>query len=175
MHLNVVYFAHGKESGPWGTKILSLAEVAKKKGFHVESPDYSELTNPDERAQKLLNLKPAAQKNLVLVGSSMGGYISAVASEVLKPAGLFLLAPAVFRAGYLIQDPTPQARITVVVHGWEDEVIPVDDAIRYAKKHHARLHLLNSDHRLTNAIPILEDLFSAFLDEILQGTYDAVA
>ena len=37
------FFAHGKESGPWGSKILHLAEGAKKMGLEVESPDYRDL------------------------------------------------------------------------------------------------------------------------------------
>ncbi|MGH8540495.1 MAG: alpha/beta hydrolase, partial [Stenotrophobium sp.] len=38
---NLVCFAHGKESGPWGTKITHLAEVARGHGYEVMSPDYS--------------------------------------------------------------------------------------------------------------------------------------
>ena len=33
----VVYFSHGKESGPWGDKIKRLAQVAEAKGFVVYS------------------------------------------------------------------------------------------------------------------------------------------
>ena len=28
---HIVYFAHGKGTGPWGTKITALAQVAKEK------------------------------------------------------------------------------------------------------------------------------------------------
>jgi hypothetical protein len=31
----LVCFAHGKESGPWGSKITALAQVAKRMGFEV--------------------------------------------------------------------------------------------------------------------------------------------
>jgi len=166
--VNVVFFAHGKESGPWGTKIMKLAEVAKAKGFHVESPDYSATMDPDKRVEELLRLKPVAEKNLVLFGSSMGGYVSTVAAEVLKPAGLFLLAPAFYRPGYRIQNPRPQAKITAIVHGWDDELIPVDDIVRYAKEYKIRLHLVDSDHRLMSALPVIEKLFADFLDNILR-------
>jgi len=169
MSQHVVYFAHGKESGPWGTKILSLSEIAKAKGFQVESPDYSSLQNADDRVEKLLDLKPAAEKHLVLGGSSMGGYVSAVASETLKPSGLFLLAPAFYRAGYKFPDPRPHAPFAAIVHGWDDEVIPVDDVIRYAKKYQTRLHLLASDHRLVSVLPAIEKIFADFLDDILKG------
>lgn len=168
MNDHVVYFAHGKESGPWGTKITALAEVAKAKGFHVESPDYSSMMDPEARVQKLLDLKPAAKKHLVLFGSSMGSYVSAVASQNIKPDGLFLLAPAFYRAGYEKQNPLPVAKITMVVHGWDDELIPVDDIVKYAKEHKARLLLVDSDHRLMSALPLIEKCFAEFLDEILK-------
>jgi alpha/beta superfamily hydrolase len=168
MNDHVVYFAHGKESGPWGTKIAALAEVAKAKGFHVESPDYSVTMDPEVRVQQLLDLKPAAKKRLVLFGSSMGSYVSAVASQQIKPDGLFLLAPAFYREGYEYQNPAPSARITMIVHGWNDELIPADDIVRYAKEHQSRLLLVDSDHRLMSALPLIETIFADFLDEIIK-------
>ncbi len=162
----VVYFAHGKESGPWGEKITRLAQIAKTKGFHVESPDYSGMFNPEERIEKLLSLKPCAQKHLVLVGSSMGGYVSTVASQSLALSGLFLLAPAFFREDYEIQNPIPAAKVIQIVHGWDDELISADDIFRYAKEHKARLALVASDHRLMSAMPLIEQLFADFLDEV---------
>lgn len=169
MKNDVVYFCHGKESGPWGTKITQLAEVAKAKNFHVESPDYSGISNPEERVEKLLNLKPRADRHLVLVGSSMGGYVSAVAAKVLKPQGLFLLAPAFYCEGYAHQNPVPVADSALIIHGWDDEIIPVDNIVRYAKEYKTRLYCVASDHRLMSAMPIIEELFSDFLDEILQA------
>jgi len=161
-----VYFAHGKESGPWGQKIVALAELAKAKGYKVLSPDYSDLLDPDERVERLLGLHPAGEGSTVLVGSSMGGYVSAVASEIVKPAALFLMAPAFYIARYRVQEPVPVAGRTVVVHGWHDDVVPVDNSIRFARKFRADLHLLDSDHRLNDQIPQLELLFGALLDTL---------
>src|ERR1035437_8385891 len=48
-----IFFADGKESGPWGTKFQALAEVAKGKGYRVESPDYADLMDPDKRVELL--------------------------------------------------------------------------------------------------------------------------
>ena len=39
-----VYFSHGKESGPWGSKIKRLANIAKEHGCSVDSIDYSDLS-----------------------------------------------------------------------------------------------------------------------------------
>ena len=167
MKNNVVYFAHGKESGPWGIKIKKLAEVAKGKGFTVESPDYSTTVDPDERVKMLLDLNPKAGKNLVLVGSSMGGYVSAVASKELNVSGMFLLAPAFYRAGYAQPNPKPCAQRTLIIHGWDDKVIPVENSVRYAKEHKTELYLLKSDHRLLDVLSEIEKIFGTFLDNVL--------
>lgn len=164
---NLVYFAHGKESGPWGEKITRLAEIAKAKGFVVESPDYSFTMDPEKRVEHLLGIRPVAQKNLILVGSSMGGYVSAAASSALKPKGLFLLAPAFFIPRYVQQAPPPNANLVYLIHGWKDDIIPPEHSIRYAQQYHARLFLLDGDHRLTGVLPQIEKIFAMFLDEIL--------
>ena len=158
-----IYFAHGKESGPWGSKILALASVAQERGFEIESPDYSDIVDPEARVAKLLSLAGNATPPLILVGSSMGGYVSTVASATLRPAGLFLLAPAFYLPGYAEQDPIPGTDRVTVVHGWNDEVVPVDNAIRFARRHRAELHLLDSDHRLTSHLDALQKLFGFFL------------
>jgi hypothetical protein len=44
----LVLFAHGKESGPWGAKIRSLAKVAERLGAIVESPSYEGMDDADE-------------------------------------------------------------------------------------------------------------------------------
>lgn len=167
MRDDLVYFAHGKESGPWGTKIQALAKVAQRLGFEVESPDYSALMNPEERVKMLLDLNPRARRHLVLAGSSMGGYVSTVAAASLKVSGLFLLAPAFFLPGYAVQKFESQARLTAVVHGWQDELIPAEHAVRFAKEHQADLHLLSSDHRLVSVLPQIEQIFECFLDRVL--------
>ncbi|MFT6901716.1 MAG: hypothetical protein ACJAXS_001915 [Colwellia sp.] len=41
-----VIFSHGKESGPWGSKITKLANVAKELGFGVDSIDYTGHNQP---------------------------------------------------------------------------------------------------------------------------------
>ncbi len=163
-----IYFAHGKESGPWGVKIEALAQVARLKGFIVESPDYRKLSDPDARVEQLLNIRMPESDQTILVGSSMGGYVATVASQLIKPVGLFLMAPAFNLPGYKIQNPAPCAKKTVIIHGLRDDVVPVDNSIRYASEHKTELHLLDSDHQLKDQIPKLEVLFELFLDEVVE-------
>lgn len=163
---DVVRFAHGRDSTAWGTKIQRLTRVAERHGFEVESPDYTSTTDPDERVRMLLALgKP--EGTLVLVGSSMGAYVSTVASAELEPRALFLMAPAVYLDGYEIPDPAPHARQVEVVHGWNDDIVPVVNAQRFADRHAPwlpmRLHLLPDGHALAESLEEIESLFDAFL------------
>lgn len=163
----LVLFAHGKESGPWGSKIKYLAEIAQAKGCKVLSPDYSDLSDPDARVRRLLTMELLPYDRLVLVGSSMGGYVSTLASLSLKPAGLFLMAPAFYMPGYAEQAPCSGAGRTSVVFGWQDEVIPVEHGIRFAQQQRVELHVLDGDHRLNGVLPQLGVLFGQFLDAVL--------
>ena len=163
---NLVCFAHGKESGPWGSKITRLAEVARARGFDVISPDYSHTQDPKERVWHLLDkVKPQAQR-LVLVGSSMGGYVSAVACAHLKPQALFLMAPALYFPGW-DEEPLSVPRLCCVVHGWRDDIVEPERGRRFAQKHGAELHLLNSGHTLNDQLPMLALLFDDLLARTL--------
>lgn len=174
----LVVFSHGKESGPWGSKIKTLSAVSEHLGCAVISVDYREhpesvkhdqnkYGEADRRVAQLISTNFPEHHKLVLVGSSMGGYVSTVATEILKVDGLFLLAPAFYLYGYGNQQPTPRAKQTMIVHGWSDSVVPVDSSIRFAKLHRCDLHLLDGDHRLNDALPKIEPLFETFLKQVI--------
>ena len=160
-----VWFAHGKESGPWGRKITALARVARERGCAVESPDYRFTQDPDARVEHLLSLNPGGAGRLVLVGSSMGGYVSAVASRYLSPAGLWLLAPAVDMPGYPA-DTAPGADLVEVIHGWNDALISYWQVVDWSHRHGARLTLVPAGHTLSEQLPLLVRRFDAFLAEL---------
>jgi alpha/beta superfamily hydrolase len=158
----LVHFVHGKESGPWGIKIQRLAKVAETHGYQVESLDYSGIENSLQRVTKLLEAQSPVE-NLILVGSSMGGYVATVASKVLTPKGLFLMAPAFFMPGYESDDLKPYLGHAAIVHGWRDEIIPAENSFRFAAQHNIELHIIDGDHRLNDQIDVIEMLFELFL------------
>lgn len=160
----LVCFAHGKESGPWGTKITHLAEVAKARGFEVMSPDYTGTQDAHERVRMLLSMNPRAEP-LVLAGSSMGGYVAAQACAALRPRALFLMAPALYFPGWE-EEPTDVPANCCVVHGLHDHIVPVDRAQRFAQRHRSELHLLHSGHILNDQLPTLAFLFGRLLDRV---------
>ena len=167
--MTTIVFAHGKESGPWGTKICYLADIARRLGANVVSPDYSDLVSPEDRVARLLALPRSEHEELILAGSSMGGYVSTVASQTLKPKGLFLMAPAMYLPGYAEQRPMSGAEHTSVVFGRQDEVIPVENGIRFAAENRADLHIIEGDHRLNDQIGKVGELFEAFLRRLNVG------
>jgi predicted esterase len=161
-----VCFSHGKESGPWGTKIAAMADLARDRGHAVESLDYRGM-GPAERVDKLVAHCKALAEPVVLVGSSMGGHVAAAASMQLPEVrGLFLLAPAFFVPGYEEHTPEPRAGRVTIVHGWRDEVIPAGNSIRFAEKYRADLHLIDGDHRLEGRIFDINRFFNWFLDDL---------
>jgi len=162
----LVLFSHGKESGPWGSKIRVLADVARRHGAAVDSVDYSDLPSPEARVQRLHGWPLPPHDRLVLVGSSMGGYVSTLASAAFKPAGLFLLAPAFYVSGYAEQDPVPHATDTAIIHGWRDDIIPPEHSIRFASRHRCDLHLVDGDHRLNDVLQQVEALFDDFFKRL---------
>jgi pimeloyl-ACP methyl ester carboxylesterase len=161
--INTVVFSHGKESGPWGSKITAMAAVVRDLDLVAESVDYRGIDDPAERVDKLLAVCHDIKGTIVLVGSSLGGHVAASAANRLGAAALFLLAPAFYMPGFEKYTPQDVAVPTAIVHGWRDDVVPVDNSVRWAREHRATLHLLDSDHRLEDQIGAICVLLRNFL------------
>jgi pimeloyl-ACP methyl ester carboxylesterase len=158
-----VVFSHGQEGAPWGRKITALADTARSEGYEPESVDYRGIDSPRDRVARLMEFCQDLQGDLVLVGSSLGGYVSVAAASLLHARGVFLMAPALYLEGL------PELRKGVldcpvtVVHGWRDEVVPYDHSVRFAQAYGAALHLLNGDHALHSELRAIRYLFEYFL------------
>lgn len=158
-----VVFSHGQESGPWGKKIAALAEVARSEGYHSHSVDYRGIDEPRARVSRLVDFCKDLSGDLVLVGSSMGGYVAVASASLLHARGLFLMAPALYVEGLPELRPGVVDCPAAVIHGWRDEVIPFEHSIRFAQAYRAALHLVDGDHRLHNQIRLIQYLFEFFL------------
>ena len=161
----LIHFVHGKESGPWGRKIQHLSSIAKMQGFDVESLDYLELSTPQARAEKLVTA--CRERNpVVLVGSSMGGWVATTATAAIPVRGLFLMAPAFYMPDYPSHKLNCPGQEIEIVHGWRDGVIPYQHSVRFGEAHGCTLHLIDDDHRLAQRLDWLGDCFSAFLRRV---------
>jgi pimeloyl-ACP methyl ester carboxylesterase len=164
--MTTVIFSHGQESGPWGTKIRAMAERVKSMGCSADSIDYQGIAHPTERVEKCIRECAGIDDQLVLVGSSMGGHVATAAAERVGAAGLFVLAPAYYMEGYEDLTPVPPSLPVSIVHGWHDDIVPVENSIRYARECSATLHIVDGDHRLTANIDEINEYLQRFIESL---------
>jgi alpha/beta superfamily hydrolase len=164
-----VIISHGLQSGPDASKAAALAKMAGQLGWTHERPDYRDLDvlGPlgDVRG-RILRLGArahlATRRPLVLAGSSMGAFISGHVSREVAVAGLFLMAPPIAldaEPRYLKAAMVP----TRIVHGWEDELIPALDVVRWAQRRQDTLVLVPDSHRLAAHVDVCAEEFGRFL------------
>ena len=163
----LIVFSHGMESSPASSKIQLLSKIAKDKGAKTIAPDYTSSFDPKIRLKMLQDiLQNADFESLILVGSSMGSFVSLKFAEVnpSKIAGMFLMAPAVGVDDY----GYPEIKVDNVriLHGWRDELIPPEIVFNFARKINAQLTLVDDSHRLSASKEIMQKLFSVLLDEL---------
>ncbi len=115
----------------------------------------------EERVARIAEQAPR-DRQVVLAGSSMGAFTSVLASTHVNCVGLFLIALPVaipnFRCEF-VAPPVP----TALVHGWDDEICPVDAAIDFARARGDAITLVRDDHRLGEHVDFIADGFARFL------------
>lgn len=159
--------SHGLESGPDATKVSALARIAAPLGFDSVRPDYRDLDagrdvrRIDERIARLKQ-HAAGRGPVILAGSSMGAYTSALASRDVDCIGLFLIALPVAIPGHDCEFGAATVP-TALVHGWDDELCPVDDAIAFARRRGDAMTLVRDDHRLSAHVDFVAERFREFL------------
>ena len=91
-----IILSHGSDSGPDATKVSGLAALAESRGWRTQRPDYR---SDDARghagsvAPRIARLRAtieALDAPPLLVGSSMGAFVSGLASLDVPVAGLLL-------------------------------------------------------------------------------------
>lgn len=162
----IMIYNHGKDSQPHSAKTQLFTKIAEKHGYDTQSIDYRAENDPDARVLQLLAIDWSEFDEIVLVGSSMGAYVCAVAAETLNPKGLFLLASAFYLPGYqrtTFNIPTPAI---IVIHGWQDTVVAPENSWLFCQKHSANLTVCNANQRLMTVLPFLSDEFNRFLTNL---------
>jgi alpha/beta superfamily hydrolase len=161
--------SHGLESGPDATKVSALAAIAEPRGFASVRPDYRDLdasrdvSRIDARIARLLEYVPP-QRPVILAGSSMGAFISGFASLQANCVGLFLVALPLAIPGYTQRFDAKRVP-TSLVHGWDDELCPVDEAIAFARRRGDSITLVRDEHRLAQHVDFVAQQFTLFLDQ----------
>ncbi len=155
-----VVFLHGLESSPTGPKVQRLRQRADFEVFAPLLPtqpiiDFLKQAKPDAVPSELIEPSvlvgaEAVRRHAphVVVGSSFGGMIAALLAQREVWAGpLVLLAPAT-RVTFSL--PARHGR-AVILHGRQDETVPVEGSVQLAARSAAEvtLWLVDDDHRLT--------------------------
>lgn len=91
---------------------------------------------------------------LILSGFSFGGYVAARAAARLHPQHLVLAAPAVGRFAMPAVSPD-----TLVIHGEQDDVVPLADALDWARPQHLPIVVLpQAEHYFHGRLTQLRDI-----------------
>ncbi|HET6803884.1 MAG TPA: alpha/beta fold hydrolase [Frateuria sp.] len=167
-----ILLSHGSDASPEATKVSALAVLAEARGWRTQRPDYRQddahghAGSVAPRLARLNAAIAACEAPPVLVGSSMGAFVSALASLEHPVAGLFLLATPSAIPGVDSELDLRQDVPTLLVHGWRDEVCPIDGIERFSSRYRLPLLALDDDHRLSNSLPAIERQFALFLDAL---------
>ena len=162
----LAFLLHGRASSPDSPKMQALHAVCVAKGIEDRIPDFSTTNDPHERVAKFQALLRGETRPLIFAGSSMGGYVATRVSQDTAVRGLFLIAPALYRQTYSLDERAPQARAISIIHGWNDEVVPLEESIRFARKFNATLHVIPGDHFLDHRLEEIQIAFGNFVDKI---------
>lgn len=161
----MIYFLHGKNKTPNDKKLQALKKVAEQKGFECKMFDDSDTKESSVRAKRTLK-RLKDEKDIIIVGSSMGGYCGVYLSSYVEVRGMFLLAPALYLSHYeKIENPIKCKHICIV-HGSKDEVVPPKNSIQFAKENKSPLYMVDDTHSLNNSQESLNSIFSDFLDSL---------
>lgn len=97
---------------------------------------------------------------LILSGFSFGGYVAARAAQQLQPRHLVLAAPAVGRFSALPAAQMPAvAADTLVIHGEHDDVVPLAEALNWARPLHLPIVVLpQAEHYFHGRLTQLRDI-----------------
>lgn len=167
-----VILSHGSDSGPAATKVSALARVAESLGWSTSKPDYREDDAPgyagavSPRVARLVDAMRNAPRPLVLAGSSMGAFVSGLASLRAPCDGLFLIALPTDIPGCPQRFDAARGVPGMLVHGYRDELCPADAALAFAREHGMPTLLLDDDHRLADHVDMLERQFALFLQRV---------
>jgi alpha/beta superfamily hydrolase len=163
--------SHGFEAAPTGVKALACEAAARALGWSVERPDYQAFDRRTDKSRlgdveaRIAHLRAIAQRSAtppVLCGSSLGAFISARVSLEVPVAGLFLMAPPVWLLDY---DFALQVAVvpTVVIHGWNDEIITAASVAAWAQVRNLRATFVPDTHRLEGHVDYVAAEFARFL------------
>ncbi|ADE13044.1 alpha/beta hydrolase [Sideroxydans lithotrophicus] len=137
-----------------------LGCVALRFNFRGVGASAGEFTGGDGEEQDMVAVVRYAQEqfgqelSLILSGFSFGGYVAARTAQQVHPQHLILAAPAVGRFAMPAVAPD-----TLVIHGEHDDVVPLADALEWARPQHLPIVVLpQAEHFFHGRLTQLRDI-----------------
>jgi predicted alpha/beta-hydrolase family hydrolase len=167
-----IILSHGSDSSPDATKVSALAAQAESLGWRTQRPDYGSddarghAASVAPRIARLRATIEALDAPPLLVGSSMGAFVSGLVSLDVPVAGLLLLATPSEIPGYARQFDLRTGVPTLLIHGWRDEVCPLAGVHAFAAERRLPLLVLDDDHRLGSSMAMIDAQFRHLLDQL---------
>ena len=167
-----IILSHGSDSAPEATKVSALAALAESLGWRTQRPDYR---SDDARghagsvAPRIARLRATIESleaPPLLVGSSMGAFVSGLVSLDVPVAGLLLLATPGRIPGHARPFDLRTGVPAMLIHGWRDEVCPLAGVQAFAAKRRLPLLVLDDDHRLGSSMELIATQFRAMLERL---------
>ncbi len=178
---NSVYFIHGWLSSPNGEKAQLL-----KEHLNAEPLSYRDCEPQEINVDECINtLQQTLQDktNITLIGSSLGGLMSAhLALHNRNITKLILLNPAIIPPDIELTSLPPGIPLPIlqgmqrpalyyekihadihIFNGNQDEVVPPEWSVRFARQQQATISFLDDDHRLSNHMAKLPSLIKEHL------------
>jgi alpha/beta superfamily hydrolase len=166
-----VFLSHGLESGPGSTKIQAMKTEAETfPNIKAHAIDHRSSKDPATRLAQMREAMAqwgADPAHTILAGSSMGGWVCAQTCSETPVLGCFILAPALAMARYPQSSPVIQARHCQIIHGWDDDVVPVAPVLDLARDQGLPILVLPDGHRLENSLDRVVSEFREFLQTCL--------
>lgn len=170
-----IILSHGSDSSPDATKVSALAAIAELLGWRTHRPDYrsddarGHAGSVAPRIARLRATVEALDAPPLLVGSSMGAFVSGLVSLDVPVAGLLLLATPSEIPDYARKFALRLHLPTVLIHGWRDDVCPLAGIQLFAAQHRLPLLVLDDDHRLAASMPAIAAQFRLLLESSAAG------
>ncbi|MFH1908213.1 MAG: alpha/beta fold hydrolase [Chloroflexota bacterium] len=142
-------FLHGLESSSQGEKAVLLHSLFPG----ISTPDFT-----GSLAERMAQLYPILgdKTGWTIIGSSFGGLMGALftCQHPQQVRKLILLAPALSLPEFAEHLPPPVDVPTIIIHGTQDEVVPLVPVRALAEKVFRNLdyHIVDDDHRLHKTV-----------------------
>jgi predicted esterase YcpF (UPF0227 family) len=177
----MLYYLHGYQSSPTSTKGVLFTKKLSAKAIQYRENNPDELVIAD--CLKKISHEIQNDHEVVLIGSSLGGFLAATTTFTHPVKQLILLNPAVIPPTTPLEsindilqrilkemiDPRLfqqklQTKIDILV-GTEDTVVPQEWIMRFATVQEATVHFYHDDHRFSNYLQQLPTIIKTILHE----------